>query len=350
VGEVRDERTQYIPQDFTRHFFSLVNRHTPLVFEQNTELMNEKGQVVGCGDHATVALWDGEKVNGYITVDNLMSQRPIDEMHKEALILYAQVIGHLIKLKKTEQDLRNLNLELENRVKLRTIELEASNHEMQSFSYSISHDLRAPLRTLNSFCQILMDDYSEKLDEQGKNYLGRIQSASQHMANLMDALLKLTRISRSELQMVPVNLSAVAEDVLKNLQTNQPDRQVEWVIQPDLKCCGDPTLMRLMLDNLLGNAWKFTVYRPDARIELGETRHNGQRAIYVRDNGAGFDMKYSDKLFGAFQRLHSAAEFEGTGIGLAIVQRIIRRHGGEIWAEAAVENGATFYFTVPDAL
>jgi PAS domain S-box-containing protein len=345
-GKLRDERHRRYSLDQTTLIHQLVQGKVPLVYQKDYELCNDVSQVVGIGEQVVAALWDGQIINGYITVDNLLNRQPFDSQKREILLLYAQVVGHLNGLKKSEAALRQLNAELEQRVLQRTAQLEASYREMQSFSYSISHDLRAPLRTLNSFSQILQEDYGEHLDAQGHDYLNRIQSASLHMTELIDALLKLARVSRSDLQVFEVNLSSIAQNIASGLQTTQPERSVVWIIPNGLICNADPILIRVLLENLLGNAWKFTSQHSTARIELGSIPQEGKLVFFVRDDGAGFDMAYANKLFGAFQRLHLASEFEGTGIGLAIVQRIIHRHGGEIWAESMPEQGATFYFTL----
>jgi signal transduction histidine kinase len=226
----------------------------------------------------------------------------------------------------------------------RTVQLEATNKELEAFSYSVSHDLRAPLRSIDGFSQALLEDYGARLDEDGQDYLQRVRAAAQRMAQLIDDLLSLARVTRSELHPEPIDLSACALTIAHELQRTQPDRRVAFIITPGLVAHGDARLLRIALENLLGNAWKFTAKRPCATIEFGAVPHDDGMAYFVRDDGAGFEMAYVDKLFGAFQRLHSMTEFAGTGIGLATVQRIIHRHGGRIWAEGAVEQGATFYF------
>ncbi|HET6466557.1 MAG TPA: ATP-binding protein [Nitrospiria bacterium] len=231
------------------------------------------------------------------------------------------------------------------RSKLNT-QLEAANKELEAFSYSVSHDLRAPLRHIDGFSQILLEDYNGKLDEEGQKYLQRVRGASQQMAQLIDDMLNLSRITRAEMHRGAVDLSRMAEEVAEALKKTQPERKVEIRIEQGLKAEGDERLLRVMLNNLLGNAWKYTGKRSQARIEFGRANHDSRTAYFIRDNGAGFEMTYVQKLFGAFQRLHSEMEFPGTGIGLATVKRIIHRHGGQIWAEGAVDKGATFYFTL----
>jgi signal transduction histidine kinase len=245
-----------------------------------------------------------------------------------------------------EKDLHKANEELEQRVAERTAQLEAANKELEAFSYSVSHDLRAPLRAIDGFSQALLEDCSDKLDREGKDYLDRICAGSQRMGQLIDDLLNLSRLARSAIARQPVNLSTLAESIVTELRTTEPERRVDVAITEELKANGDDRLLRVVLENLLGNAWKFTGKSAEPKVEFGVVQNNGTPAYFVRDNGAGFDMAYMDKLFGPFQRLHAMTEFKGTGIGLATVQRIIHRHGGRVWAEAQVGKGATFYFTL----
>ncbi len=236
----------------------------------------------------------------------------------------------------------------EDRLKRYAEDLEAANRELDAFAYSVSHDLRAPLRSIDGFSQALLEDYAGRLDDAGRQYLQRVRAGSQQMALLIDDLLKLSRVTRAEMRREPVDLSRLAQDIAADLRRSDPQRQVEFVIASGLETSGDPRLLRVALENLLGNAWKYTAKHPRARIEFGITG-GGQDvtpAYYVRDDGAGFDMAYAGKLFGAFQRLHTPGDFEGTGIGLATVRRIVGRHGGRVWGEGAVERGATFYFTL----
>ncbi len=245
---------------------------------------------------------------------------------------------------------QKLNLELEQRVAERTAQLEAKNTELESFSYSVSHDLRAPLRSMDGFSRTLLEDYADKLDEEGKDNLRRIRAASQRMGLLIEDLLNLARVSGEDMDCVPVDLSALARTVAKRLQGEDPGRLMKFKIEPNLVANGDPRLLQIVLENLLGNASKFSRLQPVAQIEFGRTVREDASTYFVRDNGAGFDMNCAKKLFGAFQRFHTAAEFPGTGIGLATVQRIIHRHGGLVAAESQLEHGATFYFTLPDHL
>ncbi len=220
------------------------------------------------------------------------------------------------------------------------------NHELEAFSYSVSHDLRAPLRSLDGFSQILLEDHAGQLNEEGRDYLNRIRAATQRMGQLIDDMLTLSRVSRAELHRDDVDMSALAQELLDGLRRSDPDRHVRTDVAPGMVARGDPRLLRIALDNLLGNAWKFTARTPDARIEFGQEPNDGGVAYFVRDNGAGFDMKYAEKLFRAFQRLHAVSDFPGTGIGLAIVQRVVHKHGGRVWAASTERHGATFHFTL----
>jgi PAS domain S-box-containing protein len=254
------------------------------------------------------------------------------------------IATHNVRL---EQELAHYAGELEQRVRERTAQIEAANHELESFSYSVSHDLRAPLRAISGFAAALVEDFRSALSDTARQYLDRIQAGTQRMNQLVDDLLKLSRVTRKAMTHESVDLAALARGVISDLQKVEPDRLVEVVISDQIQARGDSGLLGLALENLLGNAWKFTSNQPRARIEFSVLRTaGGQQIYYVRDDGAGFETAYAEKMFGPFQRFHSASEFPGTGIGLATVQRVIRRHGGWIWAESAVNRGATFYFTL----
>ncbi len=318
---------------------------------------------------------NGTRVPAFLSIAALRSERG-------EITGYAGLAYDVTERRQAEEALRKLNEELERRVKERTADLqargdelkdnqralmnivedlhektmaleatnerlEAVNSELEAFSYSVSHDLRAPLRGVDGFSQALLEDYSDKLTDEGKHYLHRIRSGAQRMGQLIDDMLKLSRVTRGEMQMERVSLSTFALEILRDLARREPERRVTTTIAPEVVVVGDVRLLKIVLENLLGNAWKFTSKRPEATIEFGLSRQNDRLAYFVRDNGAGFDAAYSGRLFGAFQRLHTTEEFPGTGVGLATVQRIIHRHGGRIWAESQVGEGATFYFTLP---
>jgi PAS domain S-box-containing protein len=244
---------------------------------------------------------------------------------------------------KVEKQISKMNKELEHRA----MELEAANKELEAFSYSVSHDLRSPLHNIDSFSQILMENYANRLDADGRDYVERLRASCRHMEEIISALLALSNMTRSELIIDRFDLTALAQAVASDLKQKNPDRFVDWVIAEGLTADGDPQLLRVVLENLFGNAWKFTANRPRARIEFGALpQSNGSRTYFVRDDGAGFDMARANKLFSPFTRLHDQNEFRGTGIGLATVQRVIQRHQGKIWAEGVVNQGATFCFTL----
>ena len=253
---------------------------------------------------------------------------------------FTAIIRDISARRETEQRIRALNADLEQRAAA----LAAANKDLESFSYSVSHDLRAPLRAIDGFSRILLADYSSALDDTGRDYLDRVCRANKRMSELTDDLLTLSRVARSELRREEVDLSKVFQDVVGVLRQQEPTRSVRFTLAPGLKTQGDPKLLRIAIENLLGNAWKFTGKKPEAQIEVGVEAQNGKSVFFVRDNGAGFDMAHADKMFTPFQRLHTVAEFPGTGIGLATVQRIIHKHGGRIWANSAVGEGTTFYF------
>jgi PAS domain S-box-containing protein len=261
----------------------------------------------------------------------------------ESGLVVTSSIRDISERKLVEKQIAKLNKELERRA----IELENANQELEAFSYSVSHDLRSPLQNIDSFSLILMQDYANRLDPEGRDYVQRLRGSCQHMEEIIDALLALSNMMRNELLIDHFDLTAVANAVAADLKQKNPDRIVDWVIADGLNAQGDAQLLRVVLENLFGNAWKFTAKRPRARIEFGTLpQPNGARTYFVRDDGAGFDMTRANNLFTPFKRLHDQSEFRGTGIGLATVQRVIHRHRGKIWAEGVVDHGATFCFTL----
>ncbi|HKV23546.1 MAG TPA: PAS domain S-box protein [Candidatus Acidoferrum sp.] len=266
----------------------------------------------------------------------------LSPLETEDGILVMSAIRDISSRKEAEEALRAQRNELARA----NAEMTAANRELEAFSYSVSHDLRAPLRSIDGFSLALLEDCSDKLDAEGKKHLQRIRTATQRMGALIDDLLNLSRVTRAAIHLEKIDLSAMAAEVFNDLPKSQTRREVEIHIEPGLEVFGDAHLLRIVLENLIGNAVKFSSKRSSARIELGQTANNGNSAFYVRDNGAGFDPEYADRLFGAFQRLHAASEFPGTGVGLATVQRIVHRHGGRIWAESSAGKGAIFYFTL----
>ena len=273
-------------------------------------------------------------------VSQIASHLGIALLHGELL---AELQAEVMERQQAEQSVQGLNQELQKTI----IELEVVNKELEAFSYSVSHDLRAPLRSIDGFSQALLEDCQDQLELTGQDYLRRIRLATQRMGQLIDDLLKLSRLTRSEMHLESVDLSLLASEICADLQQSQPERQVEFAIQTGLVAKGDIHLLQVLLENLLNNAWKFTSKEIQAKIEFGEIYPKNEIPVYfVRDNGAGFEMTYANKLFAPFQRLHRMNEFPGNGIGLATVQRIVRRHGGRVWAQGTVDRGATFYFTL----
>lgn len=270
-----------------------------------------------------------------------------------AVLLWSYSLRHMVQIRTRElqqrqKEIEELNADLERKVEERTRELSLYAKELEAFSFSVSHDLRAPLRSIDGFSQFLLEDYNDRLDDKGKDYLARIRASSQKMGSLIESLLRLSRITRKEIRMETVDLSSMADAILKELANNEPGRKAELVVQPGIKVHGDSGMLNIVMSNLLENAWKYTQKKDIARIEFGSRQNDGHVEYYVKDNGAGFNMEYAGKLFSPFQRLHTQREFPGIGIGLAIVQRIVNRHGGEIRAVGVPEEGCTFIFTIPE--
>jgi PAS domain S-box-containing protein len=318
-------------------------------FELSADMAASEAAVrLGGGETSTfIPLWFHRKKDGTTFPVEVVSGR---YMWKGKWVVFAMV-NDISDRRRVEEEIIALNSTLEQRVQNRTAELETANKELETFAYSIAHDLRTPLRGMGGFSQILLEDYEDQLDDRGRHFLQRICADTEYMGKLIDDLLRLSQVARADLKRVPVDLAVVAGRIIGSLQETEPERAVEFSAPPHLIVSADPSLIQIALENLLRNAWKFTGGseardgRP-ARIEIGAQWLEDEVAYYVRDNGIGFDMAYASKLFQPFSRLHSTDEFEGTGIGLTISQRVIRRHGGRMWAEAAVNQGAVFWFTL----
>ncbi len=268
---------------------------------------------------------------------------------QETLVSRNLLEAEMIERKLAQAEIQHINVDLEERVRQRTAELQAANLELESFAYAVSHDLRGPLRALSGFSQALLEDYGERLDGEALDDLQQIDIASRRMGELIDGILTLSRSTRGALQRDPVDLSALSTRLLAQLAAIEPQRRVVWEVAPGLRVLGDPTMLEVVMANLIDNAWKYTGKTSDSRIRVYSENRDGTRWLCVTDNGAGFDMAYSERLFKAFQRLHRQEEFPGIGIGLATVQRIVHRHGGTVAAEGMPERGATFRFTLPEA-
>ena len=290
----------------------------------------------------------GVVMTGHGTIDTAvaaMKQGALDYILKPfKLSTLIPVLARALAVRRLRID----NETLQQHLRLRTRELEVANKELETFSYSVSHDLRAPLRAIDGFTQLLLENLGDHLDEESRGFAGHVRDGVARMQALIEDLLRLARTTRAEVHRMPIDLSRIALEISRKLQAENTDRTADWIIAPNLVAEADPGLLRVAMENLLSNAWKYTAKTPCARIDFGvEPQPDGTSAYYIRDNGAGFDMKQAHRLFGPFQRLHSESEFPGTGVGLATVQRIIHKHGGRIWPQAVPGRGATFHFTLP---
>jgi len=340
---------RHYPIDQAGVWVDCIRQRGPVIHNDYASLPHRKGLPPG---HAAVIrelvvpVLRGDKIRAILGVGN----KPADytEENVKTVSLLADLAWEIAERKRAEERVLQLNTELEHRVEARTRQLQEANRELVEFSYSMSHDLRTPLRSIDGFSQALLEDYAGQLDDAGKEHLQTVRAASQRMGQVLDAMVALLRLNRSEMHIATVNLSELAAQVAASLQKMEPGRDAVFVIAPGCEALGDAGLLKVALESLLDNAWKYTGRTHPAKIEFGRTQMEGAPAYFVRDNGEGFDMQYAGNLFGAFQRLHSSGEFPGTGVGLAYVQRIIRRHGGRVWAEGRPGHGATFYFALPD--
>jgi PAS domain S-box-containing protein len=339
-GNLRDERgirtrigTASLPEEVFYDAF-------PMYFDDDAELYNDRGEPVGRGWNGMAALWDSERPIGFLSADNLLGRLPVSPYQMELLVLYGSTLGYLVVRQRAAS-------ELEQRIAERTTQLAAANKELEAFSYSVSHDLRAPLRHIDGFARLLAQREGDRLDDTSARYLRVIGEAARKMGRLIDDLLAFSRMSRTEMQTRPVDLQQLVADVQHDLMPALENRVIDWRIGRLPVVCGDPAMLNIVFSNLLSNAVKYTAPRPNGQITIDATPGIGEEVVIeVGDNGVGFDMAYAHKLFGVFQRLHRDEEFEGTGIGLATVRRIISRHGGRTWATGALDGGATFSITL----
>ena len=340
VNDKMLEMYGYSRQEAVRLDIEAISSNNPSYRQENA--MEWMRKAAGTGPQ--LFEWQAKDKNGQVFWVDVNMKLAVIGGQPQAVIS----VRNISERKQAEEAIRSLNTELEQRVASRTMALEDSNKELEAFAYSVSHDLRAPLRAMNGFSNALLEDYRTSLDEQGQHYLVRMQEAAQRMGQLINDLLDLSLITRTEIIHQNVNLSSLAGEIATELKMQAPQRYVEFEITNNMVVSGDANLLKIVLENLLNNAYKFTSQCSQTLIQVGKTEQAGKNVYFVRDNGAGFDMVYANKLFAPFQRLHSMQAFPGTGIGLATVQRIIARLGGRIWANAAVNHGATFYFTLDE--
>jgi signal transduction histidine kinase len=313
-----------------------VSEVIPGIQDTDTGLLEAYGRVAATGQ--------SEKIEVYVEALKMWFSISVYCPLPEHFVAVFDVIS---ARKEAEESVRQINLQLEEHVRQRTAQLEAANHELEAFAYSVSHDLRAPLRAIDGFTRILVDDYGSRLDEEGLRLTGVIRRQTARMGKLIDDLLAFSRVGRVEAQPAEIDMTSLAQAVFEECVDGAKDRKIRFKLDPLLPTRGDPSLIRQLLTNLLSNAVKYTGPRPEAEIELGSRVEGNQNVYWVKDNGVGFNPKYAGKLFGIFQRLHSDEEFEGTGVGLALVRRIVGRHGGRAWAEGKLHEGAVFYFALP---
>ncbi|GAB4579888.1 MAG: hypothetical protein Fur0022_26270 [Anaerolineales bacterium] len=346
-GEITDEREARHPIHLNARIRNVVEGKEEIQMFTDVPLYQADGSQVGVGARISAGLWDGASVIGFLSVDNHIHQHPFTEHDREIIRLYASALGHLCTLKRAQEALSHLNETLDQRVSTRTEELQTANRELEAFAYSISHDLRAPIRAIDGYITLLIENHGTHLDEEGQRISAIVQKEARRMGRLIDDLLTFSRFSRTELRKSHVDMEALAKSVAETLLLPEDHARVHLTIGPLTPTLGDYSLLQQVWTNLLSNALKFSSKSDQAIIQIQSEQTSGQVTYSIRDNGVGFNMAYVHKLFGVFQRLHGEKEFPGTGAGLAIVHRIITRHGGKIWAESKEGVGTTFFFTLP---